>query len=230
MKSSLKSLADNYQDKNGNNPFVSAISILTFLKSIPIHMFFAALSSLMFFITMTWITLAMFSEVNLLMKFIVYVFGIIPALIIAVVAFAKYVTSSFLSSLKELLIGILQPIDDIYDKWKEVSTEKISKKEFISKFFREVIFPNLKNQLIGIFFKKKLTKALALLSTNFFSNDSVEDEDNTKNGDDNTLKSSIKYIRSSINAIDRVFSKPFYWSLYSSLTCYVILWIIYYFI
>ena len=71
----------------------------------------------------------------------------------------------------------------MYEQWCQMSDEKITKKEFFRRFLMDIVFPKLKNQLIGLFFKKRLTKIFSVL-TDVFTTPNADELENVESVED----------------------------------------------
>ena len=221
----LTALAARYRATNSDNPFTAALSIVTFVRSMLIHVIKALFIGIIFYVLMTTASLQLLPNISFTTGMLLFSIGIVPALCISVTAFSKYIAVSLSSRIEAVLLGILMPIDDIYSESQRLTKQRLTKQQFISAFLQQVIIPKLKSQLIGVFFRKKLNTVFTVVIDTFAQSAVTTVVDVT--GQD-PIQQCIFYIKKSISRCKKVTSKPYYYTLYTTTISYSIVWLIYY--
>lgn len=225
MKINYQKLLSHYEDENGQNPFFAALNLITFIKTIPFQIvkalvvalgIYCLMNGVLFYISASWSAI-LFSLLG----------GLIPVVFLGVTGSLKFITDAFLENVSDLLLGIMKPIDNIYDVWKKNSNEKISRKEFTARFLKEAIVPKILQMIPKVFFKKQLTKRLEKVVDNVIKTNEKELDDSFSDDDIEAkktyLKKSITGVEKAINASKKGFNTPFNWVLRIALFFWAVL-------
>ncbi len=205
----FKEFVDSYQDAEGMNPISAALSLWTIAKSVPVNAIKSALVALLiyfgsligcYFIGLPW-----------WMVLIVIFGGLIGLIFLLLTGFVKFISGSVISSVAELLSGLISPLDDMYDLYKENKGGDLTRTQFFKKAIREIIFPRVSDALSLLPMKNWLNKSVGTM-TNFLAEENMDDlsYDDVKG---NVLKRMIAHINRAANRSKRFLGRPFYIAL-----------------
>ncbi|MGD1840593.1 MAG: hypothetical protein ACFB0B_06810 [Thermonemataceae bacterium] len=205
----IQSFVQEYKDSEGNNPFVAAFQLTTFLKAIPLELFKAIAVALGGYLLINVAFYFLGAAWWLLLISIVGGLGLI--IFLALTGSVNNIASAFINQVAALFLGILQPTDALYDHWQAATQENLSRKEFFSKVFREAIIPKIVGQLSRVPFKKRLQKYLERFVGNIGKEE--KEEVGATPSADNFLKRKITQIDHAATLTKRGFQKPYYLTL-----------------
>lgn len=218
----LKQFVENYTDANGDNPISAAFSLWTIAKTVPFQLIKAGLVG-WFFLTVTMVFAWIFS-LPWIYFLIIQVLGVIGFFFITFFAALKFLSTYAIEAIAELLSGVLSPIDDMYEVYRESSGGIVGRLQFSKRVIREVIFPRVSDILKFIPMKKSIAKTLSI-----FANQVSNDNDDISYDEikDSSVKSMIVKINQSANTTKRIIGKPFKMSMIYYFTIWIGALIIY---
>jgi len=162
----IKEIVNSYTEKDSDNPIYAAFNLITFAKAIPWHIGKAVILALLLYFVLTFAMYKMgFSFVFL---FIGFVLGLIWAVIVGVTAGIKFITSGLIGNFTDLLTGVVEPVDQMYDKWQSTSGEDGSRAAFFRDVTKEVIVPEFTSMLTFLPFKGSIEKFIQLFLDRVF--------------------------------------------------------------
>ena len=227
LKINYKKLLESYQDADGENPFLAALNLLTFIKTIPFQIIKAALLGITLYVSMN--TLCIYLSVGWVGMLFSFIGGLIGAVFVILTGALKFITDEFLDNVSALLIGIMSPIDEIYVSWKKNSNEDLSKKEFTKRFLTEAVLPNTLQLMPPFPFKKQVSKRFEKVMDNVVqSNEENWIEADSEEQKATVLQNSISGIEKSISFSKKGFNKPFRLAIRVVLTFWLVIVVLHY--
>ena len=171
----IKEIVNSYTEKDSDNPIYAAFNLITFAKAIPWHIGKAVLLALLLYVILTFAMVKM--GFGYLFLFIGFVLGLIWAIIVGVTAGIKFITSGLIGNFTDLLTGVVEPVDEMYDKWQATSGEDVSRSAFFRDVAKEVIVPEFTSMLKLLPFKGSIEKYLQLFLDRVFDGSGKEGTD-----------------------------------------------------
>ncbi len=216
----LKSFVENYTDANGDNPIAAAFSLWTIAKSVPLQAFKAGIIS--FLIFALTIVLAWYSGVPWIIFLLLLIFGGIGFIVMTFFGTVKFLSGIVLDAIADVLTGLLAPIDDMYDVYKESEEENLSRVQFSKMALQEVVLPRVSGVLEFVPMKKSVSKSLSLFVDNVAKKEKEEEEGITAEDiKGSSIKSTMVKINQSAKSTNKVIGKPFSMLLFF----YVLVWV-----
>lgn len=213
----LKQFVESYTDANGSNPISAAFSLWTVAKTVPFQLIKAGLVGV-FFIMVSFV-LTWWLGLPWLYFLILQILSGIGFFFITFFAAFKFLSSFVINAIADLLSGVLSPIDDMYEVYKDSSAGNIGRVQFSKRVIREVVFPRVSDILQFIPMKKRISQVLSIFADRVAdSNDNIS-YDQIK---DSSVKSMIAKINQAANTTKRITGKPFA----ASMIYYMVLWMV----
>lgn len=155
----VKDMVDRYRkEEEGDNPIYAAFHLITFAKAIPWHLGKAILLALLLYLLLTF---AMFKlGVGYILLLFGFIVGFVWAILIGITAGVKFITSSLINNFTELLTGVVEPVDEMYDHWKANSATAVSRSAFFRDVAKEVLVPEFTKMIRFLPFKGRIEKYL----------------------------------------------------------------------
>ena len=158
--SKVKELLSGLETENGYSPVSGVLNTLTFGKSIPLYIVLSLLIALVCeiaFCTLTW----MFID-----SIVGCIFLTVLSLILFVYQFFTgtifLVVYNFVDNIEHILLGTLEPIEKVYEKWTASGKLNMSKKEFVSIVLKEEIIPGVLNNIYLGSLKEKVQSYISI--------------------------------------------------------------------
>ena len=105
-KQQIKEFLDNYQDQEGNNPFMAGLELLTFVKWIPFHIIKGVGLALLIYIGLALILGWLSVPAWMMMVFLIG--GIIGLIFLALTGTFRFIALDLVNNVSALILGILQ--------------------------------------------------------------------------------------------------------------------------
>ncbi len=203
-KQQVKEFVENYKDANGDNPIAAAFSLWTIAKAVPFQLIKSvSVALLVFLITLV---LGWYMDVPWGYYLLLIIGGTLGFLFLVFFGGVKFLSGIVINSVSEVLVGLISPIDDMYDVYKEYGEENLSRSEFTKRAFQDVVFPRVSGVLEFVPMKKSISKSVGLFTDNLSQE---EDEVSYEDIKGSRLKSSIAKINRSAKKTNRIIGKPF---------------------
>ncbi len=158
--SKVKDLLSGLETENGYSPVSGVLNTITFGKSIPLYIilsFFIAFVCEIAFCTLTWM---------LIDSIVGCIFLTVLSLILFVYQFFTgtifLVVYNLVDNIEHILLGTLEPIERVYEKWTDSGKLKMSKKEFVSTVLKEEVIPGVLNSIYLGNFKEKVQSCISI--------------------------------------------------------------------
>ena len=213
----VKEMVEKYRSNNADNPLYAAFNLITFAKAIPWHLGKAVLLALLLYLLLTF---AMFQlGVGYFFLLFGFIVGLIWAIIVGVTAGVKFITSSLINNFTELLTGVVEPVDQMYDHWKDNTEEEISRTAFFRDVAKEVLVPEFTKMIRFLPFKGRIEKYLQLFLDRVFDDKDRDPSTSSKlsiqknNQDKGFVASVVDSIEEGTEHIQSKIAAPFWRAL-----------------
>lgn len=154
----VKEFVQSYQGDSPNNPIYAAFNLITFAKAIPWHIGKALILALLLYGVLTFTMFKM--GVGYIFLFLGFVFGLIWAIWVGVTAGIKFITSGLINNFTDLLAGTVEPVDKMYDQWKDTNQGDQSRASFFKDVATDVILPEFTKMMGFLPFKGSIEQYL----------------------------------------------------------------------
>ncbi len=201
----LKEFVENYKDANGDNPVAAAFSLWTIAKSIPFQLIKAGFIALIMFLGT--IILGWYMGLSWMYYIILFIFSFIGFILLVFFGGVKFLSGIAINSVAEIIMGLIAPIDDMYDVYQEYGEENLSRTQFTKRAISEVVLPRVSGVLEFLPMKKSMSKSLGL-----FTDTLAQEEDNLtyEEVSGSSIKSTIAQINRTAKNTIGIVGRPFY--------------------
>ncbi len=216
----IQNIVGRIKDKEGRNPFIAIASLITFPKTIPLNI----ILSFMFSIGVYIIGLIVLSYLNAgwIIITIIALITVLPAIVFFILSFQKLTTTDLLNNIKDVLLSVVPPIQELYTTLDEGQKENLSRGQFTLKVINEVVIPNFISLIPFLPFRKKFIKSInkAIDKLGKVNKETVVEESSE-------LSSTLWFenIEKNIDRSISVLSKPFTVTLYLYFGFWFLLWL-----
>jgi len=207
----IKDLFDKTNGVDSKNILEAGFNLLTFTKSIPFNIIKAVIIAVLLYLVLNG--LFFYLGVDWWVRIVGLVGGLIGGVFLVFTGSLKFIVSSFIDNVSDLLTGTLEPIEKVYDNYQETSDGNMNKKEFTMGVIQAVVVPNLLGAISVVPFKGSLEKNLNSFLGNMVSENAAQPKKTTvvkdDNNDSNFLTNMIGSIQKGTDKTKSGINKPF---------------------
>lgn len=157
-KINFNQLIEDYKLKEGKQAFDAALSLASTPSTASAKLILSASIALGIYTIM--IGLIIFFSSSGLLIFAAITIGLVVTLSLFVTNSLRLIANDLITNVSNLLAGVLLPIENLYDFYRENSLEDVAKDQFINKCLKEVFLPKLIERIPAKYFKGKLQKII----------------------------------------------------------------------